>query len=68
LGTIQLHFLLMEAKKICIQTARLTCYEQNTASQRIMEKNGAKRIGRVVNRISGKDRPTFIYEIDLTYY
>ena len=66
LGTLQLHLLLLEAKKIGLTRARLTCFEHNAASQRVMEKNGAQRIDRVVNRISGKDRPTFIYEIDLT--
>ena len=66
LGTIQLRFLLEEAKKVGITTARLTCYEANVASQKVMIKNGGRLIGRVVNRIAGKDRPTFIYEIDLT--
>ena len=66
LGTIQLRLLLIEAKKLGITRARLTCYEHNTASRRVMEKNGAYYVDRVINRISGKDRPTLIFEIDLT--
>lgn len=68
LGTIQLQFLLREAKKIGLPRARLTCYEQNTASRRVMEKNGAHLVGRIINHISGKDRPTLIFEIDLTNF
>lgn len=66
LGTIQLRFLLNEARNIGLRRVRLTCYENNAASQRVMEKNGAFYVDRVVNHISGKDRPTLIYEIDLT--
>lgn len=66
LGTIQLKFLLEEAAKLGIMRPRLTCYETNVASRRVMEKNGAVLVDRVVNRISGRDRPTFIFEIDLT--
>jgi predicted acetyltransferase len=66
LGTILLGYLLPEARKLGIIRPRLTCYESNTASRRVMEKNGAVFMGRVVNRINGKDRPTLIFEIDLT--
>lgn len=68
LGTIQLHLLLIEARKIGLTSARLTCYENNIASQRVMEKNGAVRVGMVTNRISGKNRPTYIYEVDLSNF
>jgi predicted acetyltransferase len=66
LGTILLAYLLEEAWKLGITKPRLTCYETNIASRRVMEKNGAEFKGRVINRINGKDRPTLIFEIDLT--
>lgn len=65
LGTIQLRLLLLEAGKLGIKKARLTCFETNVASQKIMIKNGAYLIDSVVNKINGRDRPTLIYEINL---
>lgn len=66
LGTVQLRLLCVEAKKIGLKTARITCFEENTASRRVIEKNGGRWVERVINDIGGKDKPTLIYEIDLT--
>jgi len=65
LGTVQLRLLLEEAHKIGITTARLTCFDDNTGSYRIMEKNGGVLINKVWNRINGRNRLTRIYEIEL---
>ncbi|MCL2407268.1 MAG: GNAT family N-acetyltransferase [Defluviitaleaceae bacterium] len=65
LGTVQLQLLMDEARKIGLQTARLTCYETNKASRRVMEKNGAVKVDSVVNIVDGKNKPTLIYEIIL---
>ena len=66
LGTVQLRLLLIEAYKLGIRTARLTCFDDNIGSYRVMEKNGAVLINKVYNRVSGKNRLTRIYEIDLS--
>jgi len=65
LGTIQLKMLLHEARKVGIQTARLTCFDDNVGSYRVMEKNGAVMVNKVLNRVYGRNRLTRIYEIDL---
>jgi len=65
LGTIQLQLLLAEAKKIGISVVRLTCFDDNIASYRIMEKNGGVLINKTVNRVKGRTRLTRIYEIQL---
>ena len=40
-GTIQLGYLLREAAKLGIKSALITCNENNIASAKVMEKNGA---------------------------
>jgi len=65
LGTIQLRLLLEEARKLDIEVARLTCFDDNTGSYRVMEKNGAVLVNKVVNRVYGRSRLTRIYEIGL---
>ena len=63
-GTAQLALLLPEAKKLGINLVRLTCYASNTASSRIMEKNGGKRIREIISNINGVDTAVWIYEIE----
>ena len=65
LGTIQLLLLLKEARQLGIQTARLTCFDDNAGSYRVMEKNGAVLVNKVMNRVYGRNRLTRIYEIVL---
>lgn len=65
LGTIQLALLLGEARKLGIPIVRITCFDNNIASARVIEKNGAVLIGKVNNKIKGRNRLTRIYEIDL---
>ena len=65
LGTVQLRLLLTEAKKVGITTARLTCFDDNIGSYRVMEKNGAVLINKVENRVNGRLRLTRVYEIAL---
>lgn len=40
-GTLQLQYLLREAHALGIDPALITCNDENTASARVMEKNGA---------------------------
>lgn len=63
-GTLQLKLLLAEAAKWGIKNALLTCDTDNTASRRVMEKNGGKLIDCVKNRIDGHDKPAYRYMID----
>ena len=67
LGTIQLSMLLNEAKKLRIQKPIVTCFNENIASAKIIEKNGGVLIKKICNRFDGEDRLTRIYEIDLTH-
>jgi len=64
-GTKQLELLLPEAKKLGINNVRLTCYGENKSSARVMEKNGARIVGEVYNKIAGINKLTLIYEINL---
>jgi len=64
-GTKQLALLLPEARKIGLTSVRLTCYAENKQSARVMEKNGAARVGEVVSKIAGLNKATFVYEIKL---
>ncbi|MDR2183821.1 MAG: GNAT family N-acetyltransferase [Clostridiales bacterium] len=66
LGTLQLQLLLKEAKKLHITKPVITCFDENTPSAKIIEKNGGVLIKKINNRFRGQDRLTRIYEIDLT--
>ena len=66
LGTLQLGLLLQEAKKLHITKPIVTCFDGNTASAKIIEKNGGVLLRKITNRFRGEDRLTRIYEIDLT--
>jgi predicted acetyltransferase len=63
LGTIQLALLLKKAKKMGLKTVRITCFEENAASAKVIEKNGAVLVGRTYNEVRGEERLTRIYEI-----
>ena len=63
LGTIQLRLLLREARRLGIKTVRITCFDENAASARIIEKNGGKLIEKVYNNIRGEKRLTRVYDI-----
>jgi len=64
LGTIQLKLLLREAKKLGIQTARITCFDENAASARIIEKCGGVLVDKVYNEIRGEQRLTRLYDVN----
>jgi len=66
LGTLQLELLLGEAKNLHIQKPIVTCFDGNTASAKIIEKNGGMLLRKITNKFRGEDRLTRIYEIDLT--
>ena len=68
LGTVQLGLLLAEARHLHIKVARLTCFDDNVGSYRIMEKNGAVLINKTYNHVAGAKRLTRIYEIDLSHW
>lgn len=44
-GTVMLRLLLAEARRIGLREALLTCNEDNTASRRVIEKNGGRLAG-----------------------
>jgi len=66
LGTLQLALLLVQAKKLRIYKPLVTCFDGNTASARIIEKNGGILLHKLSNSFGGQQRLTRIYEIDLT--
>jgi len=66
LGNLQLQLLLEEAKKLRIAKPIITCFDENTASAKIIEKNHGVLLRTITNRFRGQDRPTRVYEIDLT--
>ncbi|MCL2620669.1 MAG: GNAT family N-acetyltransferase, partial [Defluviitaleaceae bacterium] len=66
LGTIQLSLLLDEAEKLAITRPTITCFDDNIASIKVIEKNGGIRVNMITNRVRGEKRLTRIYEIDLT--
>ena len=63
LGTIQLFLLLREANKLGIRTARITCFDENEASIKVIEKNNGVMVGTAYNDIRGVSRKTRIYEL-----
>lgn len=63
-GTLQLKLLLVEAIKLGIKSALLTCSADNVASARVIEKNGGLLIDCVNNIINGHERPTYRYRIE----
>ena len=65
IGTKLLSLLLTEAKKMGIKTARITCFDENIASAKVMEKNNAVFMGTAINNIRGEERLTRIYDIEL---
>ena len=65
LGTLLLALLLNEAKHLHIAKPIITCYDGNTASAKIIEKNGGVLLRKINNKIHGVDRLTRIYEINL---
>jgi len=66
LGTIQLRLLLEEAARLQIKVARLTCFDDNVGSYRVMEKNGAVLVNKAYSRSAGAKRLMRIYEIHIT--
>jgi len=66
LGTLQLSLLLAEAKKLQITKPIVTCFDENAASAKIIEKNGGVLMHKINNKFRGEDRLTRVYEIDLT--
>ena len=66
LGTLQLALLLKEAKKLHITKPIVTCFDANTPSAKIIEKNGGVLVDVMTNPFRGEHRLTRIYEIDLT--
>ena len=68
LGTVQLAFLLQEARKLGVEKPIITCYDENFASIKIIERNGGVLVKKVVNRVYGKQRLTRIYEVNLNEY
>jgi len=63
LGTRLLALLLEEATQLNIKTVRITCFEENAASAKVIEKNGGVLVDTSYNLIRGVDRKTRIYEI-----
>jgi len=63
MGTLLLSLLLKEAKQLNIKTVRITCFDENAASSRVIEKNGGILIDTAYNLIRGVYRKTRIYEI-----
>ena len=66
LGTLQLQLLLDEAINLRIAKPIVTCFDGNTASAKIIEKNGGVMQRKINNKFRGEDRLTRVYEIDLT--
>jgi len=65
LGTLQLYLLLNEAGRLGIKTVRITCFEENAASAKVIENNSGVLMGAVYNKIRGIERKTRIYEIEV---
>jgi len=65
LGTRQLVLLLIEARKLGVEVARITCFEENAASARVIEKNGGVLVEKVFNAIRGEERETRVYDIEI---
>jgi len=66
LGTLILSMLLDEARHLRIAKPIVTCFDTNTASAKIIEKNGGVLLHKINNTLRGTDRLTRVYEIDLT--
>lgn len=66
LGTLQLSLLLKEAAKLHISKPIITCFDDNTSSAKVIEKNGGVLIRKVINTCNNQTKLTRIYEIDLT--
>jgi len=66
LGTLQLALLLGEAAKLRVAKPIITCFDENTASAKVIEANGGVLIKRSNVNNRGKNRLTRVYEIDLT--
>lgn len=65
LGNIQLALLLEQARLLNIERAVITCYDSNSASAKVIEKNGGILVNKVVNRVQGVKKLTRIYEVEL---
>lgn len=63
-GTMQLKLLLIEAAKLGIKSALLTCSAGNVASIKVIVKNGGVLIDCVNNIIDVHERPTYRYRIE----
>lgn len=63
-GTIQLGLLLKEAANLGIEKVLLTCYDENIASARVMEKNGGILQDTIESIIDGVPRRVRRYWID----
>jgi len=63
-GTMLLRLLLPEAAKLGIKSALVTCAANNTASKRIIEKNGGVLIDCIDIEIGSQIRPTLRYRIE----
>jgi len=68
LGTVQLGLLLQEAVKIGVLRPTITCFDDNIASIKVIEKNGGVRVNMVTNRVRGEKRLTRIYEIEIDLF
>lgn len=62
-GTELLRLTLLEARKIGLTRVMLTCDQDNLASRRVMEKNGAVLTGETISPRSGK--PIYQFWIEL---
>jgi predicted acetyltransferase len=63
-GTMILRLTLLEAEKIGLTRAMITCDSDNIGSRRIIEKNGGVYEGQAVSKISGKMVNRYWIEID----
>lgn len=66
-GTLLLKLLLEEACKIGIKNALLTCSDKNTASIKVILKNGGEYLGYDVTNYGGSKLLTYKYRIDTGY-
>ncbi|MCL2855524.1 MAG: GNAT family N-acetyltransferase [Defluviitaleaceae bacterium] len=63
LGTIQLAMLIEEAAKLEIPRPLITCFDDNLASIKVIEKNGGILVNKITNRVRGEKKLTRHYEM-----
>ncbi|MCK5128536.1 MAG: GNAT family N-acetyltransferase [Clostridiales bacterium] len=66
-GTLQLELLLENAYELGIEEALLTCDVNNTASARVMEKNGGVRMDQISVCVDSTDKEVYRYTIKTVY-